>query len=412
MLEKEIMIPKRSIARIDLGKKRFESEEIPEELRFRFLGGRGLGAYLLFKSLPKGCDPLKPSNCIVISTGLLGGMGAALFECAAIAGKSQITRTISFLSVPGWFSAEMRWTGFDHLVLSGQSKQPVYLFIHDGMVEFRNAGHLKEKEPEAFLDIIQDELKEDRIRALIVSSGIEHRSRIPILTTDYGYSFPNTGIEAVLYRKNVKAVVCHGSRDLEIKHPIQILSCYQTLFEQFSKCSIPSNMDFAEGKKADKKKEIIDYYFPGKDRMMTGKPAFSSIMRSCSGTEKQIHTQSGFAMTFDEINRFIADSLGFHTDDQWNDTLKTSFVTVCQKLIQLTSGYELSEADLQDIAFRCRAVEELLHLREAQIEVNRFKKKFSAFLKSPTRTEWNRRSMLKLTTFKGMKIEELWPLMK
>ncbi|MEW5910855.1 MAG: aldehyde ferredoxin oxidoreductase N-terminal domain-containing protein, partial [Thermodesulfobacteriota bacterium] len=90
------MTPKRKIARIDLGKNRIDVEEIPTDLRLRFLGGRGLGAYLLFKSLPKGCDPLKPGNCLVFSTGLLGGTGAGPFEYGGVAGKSPSTQTISF----------------------------------------------------------------------------------------------------------------------------------------------------------------------------------------------------------------------------------------------------------------------------------------------------------------------------
>ena len=124
----------RKIAYIDLDTETIAFEAIPREWRRKFVGGRGLDAYLLYTNTSGGCDPLGSDNVVVISAGLLGGTLASSASRTHIAAKSPLTNLFGSASMGGFFAPEMRWAGIDHFVIRGKANRPVYLFAHDGEV--------------------------------------------------------------------------------------------------------------------------------------------------------------------------------------------------------------------------------------------------------------------------------------
>ncbi|UCH22827.1 MAG: aldehyde ferredoxin oxidoreductase, partial [Deltaproteobacteria bacterium] len=132
------MALKRKIACIDLYSEQIDIKSIPRAWRHKFLGGRGLNAYLLYKHLPLGCDPLGADNVVIIGSGLLGGTLTAPIDCTDVVTKSPLTQLLGRARSSGFFASEMRWAGFDHLVIKGRARRPVYLFVHNGRIQIRN----------------------------------------------------------------------------------------------------------------------------------------------------------------------------------------------------------------------------------------------------------------------------------
>ena len=136
----QIIALNRKIAYIDLDKKTVKLELIPVEWRRKFVGGRGLDAYLLYTNTPEGCDPLGPDNVVLISAGLLGGTLASASSRTHIAAKSPLTNLLGSANMGGFLAPEMRWAGIDHFVIRGKADRPIYIYVHDGEIEFRDAG--------------------------------------------------------------------------------------------------------------------------------------------------------------------------------------------------------------------------------------------------------------------------------
>jgi len=130
---------KRKIAYIDLTTGDIQTEPIPLEARKKFLGGRGLDAYLLYNHTKKGCDPLGPDNTLIISGGILTATCASATARTHVMAKSPLTGLLGSANMGGFFAPELAWAGFHHLVIKGKAKHPVYLYVHNGNIEIRDA---------------------------------------------------------------------------------------------------------------------------------------------------------------------------------------------------------------------------------------------------------------------------------
>src|SRR5512147_3009258 len=132
----------RKIAYIDLTSREIQVKPILLEMRNKFLGGRGLDAYLLYNHTGKGVDPLGPDNVLLISGGILTATCASATTRTHVMAKSALTGFVGSTNMGGFFAPELAWAGFHHLVIRGRSEKPVYLFIHDGQIEIRDAKNL------------------------------------------------------------------------------------------------------------------------------------------------------------------------------------------------------------------------------------------------------------------------------
>jgi aldehyde:ferredoxin oxidoreductase len=107
----------RKIAHIDLTTGDIETKPIPLEVRKKYIGGRGLDAYLLYNHTKKGCDPLGPDNTLIISGGLLTATCASATARTHIMAKSPLTGLLGSTNMGGFFAPELAWAGFHHLVI-------------------------------------------------------------------------------------------------------------------------------------------------------------------------------------------------------------------------------------------------------------------------------------------------------
>src|SRR4030043_926841 len=158
----------RKIAYIDLSTGKIEIKPIPLEVRKKFLGGRGLDAYLLYNHTKKGCDPLGPDNTLMVSGGILTAtLASATARCHVMA-KSPLGGMLGSCNMGGFFAPELAWAGFHHLVIKGKAERPVYLWVHNGRIEIRDARNLWGKTTTEAQWTIREELEDEDIKSLVI----------------------------------------------------------------------------------------------------------------------------------------------------------------------------------------------------------------------------------------------------
>jgi aldehyde:ferredoxin oxidoreductase len=222
----------RKIAFIDLTTETISLAPIPIEWRRKFVGGRGLDAYLLYTNTPEGCDPLGPDNVIVISAGLLGGTLASSASRTHIAAKSPLTNLFGSASMGGFFAPEMRWAGIDHFVIRGKANRPVYIFAHDGEIEIKAADHIWGTGVYDTQAIICKELGDEETQTLCIGPAGENLVRFASVITGRKDAGARTGMGAVLGSKNLKAVACRGTMEIEIYNPQEALEYNKQAIDQ------------------------------------------------------------------------------------------------------------------------------------------------------------------------------------
>jgi aldehyde:ferredoxin oxidoreductase len=222
----------RKIAFIDLTTETISLEPIPMEWRRKFVGGRGLDAYLLYSHAPKGCEPLGPDNVVLISAGLLCGTLASSGSRTHIAAKSPLTNLLGSASIGGFFGPEMRWAGIDHFVISGKANRPVYVFAHDGKIEIRDAGRIWGAGVHDTQAAICRELGDEEAQVLCIGPAGENLVRYASVITGRKDAGARTGMGAVLGSKNLKAIACRGTMEIEISDPEQALEYNKKTIDQ------------------------------------------------------------------------------------------------------------------------------------------------------------------------------------
>jgi aldehyde:ferredoxin oxidoreductase len=232
----------RKIAYIDLDSQTVTLKPVPLEWRLKFIGGRGLDAYLLYTHTPGGCAPLGPENVVIISAGLLCGTLASSGSRTHIAAKSPLTNLYGSASMGGFFGPEMRWAGIDHFVIRGRANHPVYLYAHDGEVQIRDADHLWGIGVYDTQAIIREELGDEETQILCIGQAGENRVRYASVITGRKDAGARTGMGAVLGSKNLKAIACRGTLEIQISNPEEALEYNKQAIDQVVASKASQNM--------------------------------------------------------------------------------------------------------------------------------------------------------------------------
>lgn len=223
------------ILRIDLSTKEIIVEE-PDECFYRIYGGGScLGAYYLLKEMSPGVDPLSPDNIIVFAGSVVNGIPVPGFARSSIVFKSPLTGTIADSQAGGYFGPELKFAGFDAIVIKGKSKKPVYLWIHDGEVEIKNASHIWGKTTGESQDTIRKELGDERIIVAGIGQAGENLVRYGCVVNNLKHAFGRLGGGAVMGSKNLKAIGVRGHKKIDMKDKETILSMAKHFSSNFMK---------------------------------------------------------------------------------------------------------------------------------------------------------------------------------
>jgi aldehyde:ferredoxin oxidoreductase len=203
---------------IDLSNRSSAVEEIPETIVRQYIGGRGLGAYLLYKLVPVKADPLGPENHVIFTAGPLSGTGFFYSSKANVTTKSPLTNIYLYSICSGILAQEMRKAGFWAIDITGVAGSPTYLAIHDGKVEFRDATALWGMETAAAQKLMLGEQSATKAATVGIGPAGEQLVRYAALfgSGDLYRCFGRGGAGAVMGSKKLKGLVMTGSGKVEI----------------------------------------------------------------------------------------------------------------------------------------------------------------------------------------------------
>ncbi len=198
------------ILHVNLTTGEFTVEEPGEAFYRKYMGGSALNMHYLLKQLPAGVDPLGPDNILALSVGVTTGAPISGQSRMTATAKSPLTAAIGDAQCGGFFPAEMKFAGFDAFIITGQAPRPVYLWVNDGQVELRDAGHLWGKVTGEVEAIIKAELGDNRIEVAQAGPAAEKGVLFSAIVNLSNRTNGRTGMGAVMASKNLKAVAVRG----------------------------------------------------------------------------------------------------------------------------------------------------------------------------------------------------------
>jgi aldehyde:ferredoxin oxidoreductase len=198
------------VLHVDLGKRSTWIEEPGDAFFRRYGGGRGMIGHYLLKYVPKGADPLGPDNILIIAPGVVTGAPVPGAGRHSVGAKSPLTGGFGESESGGFWGAELKRAGWDALVFHGVSATPVYLWINDGAVEFRDASHLWGKITGDAEEAIIHELGDPRIKVAQIGPAGENLVRYACIANDLNEVAGRTGMGAVMGSKRLKAIAVRG----------------------------------------------------------------------------------------------------------------------------------------------------------------------------------------------------------
>ncbi|MFN2265041.1 MAG: aldehyde ferredoxin oxidoreductase family protein [Anaerolineales bacterium] len=200
------------ILHVDLTSGSLTVEE-PEEAFYRkYMGGSALAMYYLLKELPAGVEPLGSENVLVLALSVLTGAAISGQSRMTAAAKSPLTGGIGDSQGGGFFPAELKFAGFDAVVIKGRAQKPVYLWIHNGQYELRDASHLWGKITGEAEAAIREELGDNKIEVWQIGPAGEKGVRFAGIFSMSNRANGRTGMGAVMGSKNLKAIAVRGKQ--------------------------------------------------------------------------------------------------------------------------------------------------------------------------------------------------------
>jgi aldehyde:ferredoxin oxidoreductase len=203
--------PSQRILRVDLTGGTILSHPLEPDLARRYLGGRGLNVRRLFDEIPAHTDGLSPDNKVIFGAGPLVGSlfpGGARFN---VSGMSPQTGILGDSNAGGFFGPELRFAGYDQVILEGRAERPVYLLIRDDRVEVRDARGLWGLDVTEATQAIRAELGDMDVQAAVIGPAAENGVRFSGVFSNLVRAAARTGMGAVMASKNIKAVAVRGT---------------------------------------------------------------------------------------------------------------------------------------------------------------------------------------------------------
>ena len=214
---------------IDLSRGNIERVETDPKLTELHLGGLGTNAKILWDRVPPETEPFSPDNLLIFSTGLLGGTPAPGANRTIVSTYSPQTLLMAYSMMGGFWAPELKYAGYDKVIIRGKSPNLVYLWIHNDKVEIRDASHLQGKGAVETAELIRQELKEPN--AQVAAIGLAGENRVYTASIEQGRSSASRlGVGAVMGDKGIKAIAVRGTKDINLARPAEFMElCNEVL---------------------------------------------------------------------------------------------------------------------------------------------------------------------------------------
>ncbi len=207
------------ILKIDLTNRVAKTIPLEKELAMQFLGGRGFNSKRLYDMVSPGLDPFSPDNPLLIATGPLVG---TMFPTASrfnVSSKSPQTGILGDSNAGGHFASEMKFAGYDQIIMVGKSNSLIYIYINNDQVEFKDAAHISGKDVYETDSIIKADLGDKQTQTLIAGPAAENGVKFSGLFTNLMRAAARTGMGTIMASKGVKAIALKGTGVIEVSNP-------------------------------------------------------------------------------------------------------------------------------------------------------------------------------------------------
>lgn len=195
-----------------------------------YLGGLGANAKIIWERVPPEIEAFSPDNLLIFAAGLLCGTPATACNRTIVTTISPQTKLMAFSMMGGFWAPELKYAGYDKVILRGKSPDLVYIWIHNDKVEIRDASHLQGKGAVETAELIRQELKEPK--AQVASIGLAGENRVFYASIEQGRSSASRGgIGAVMGDKGVKAIVVRGTQDINVAQPEKYIQLCQEVLD-------------------------------------------------------------------------------------------------------------------------------------------------------------------------------------
>jgi len=225
------------VLRINLTEKKIEKEPLDRNLALKFLGGRGLNAITLYRELEPGTDPLSPENKIIFGVGPCNGtlsLGSGRYN---VTSKSPLTGGFGDSNSGGFWGPELKYAGYDQIIIEGKAEKPVYIWIDGDKVEIKDASHLWGKDTFETKKLIQKEFGDPRIEVVGIGPAGENLIKFANVITCPYRAAGRTGMGCVMGSKNLKAIAVRGTEGVKVAYPEKLqeaaLKSYQILYSDW-----------------------------------------------------------------------------------------------------------------------------------------------------------------------------------
>ncbi|WP_425058989.1 putative oxidoreductase YdhV [Sporomusa carbonis] len=203
------------VLRVNLTEKTFSEETLSREVARKFVGGAGFGIKYLFDEVDPGIDALSPENKLIFASGPLSGTSTPCASRMAITTKSPLTGAVGMSLTGGYFPVELKFAGYDVLIIEGKADKPTYLAIQPGKVAFRSAEHLWGMNTFDTQEVLKGELVDQGYRIACIGPAGENLSRIAAIINERRAA-GRKGVGAVMGSKNLKAVAVRGNKAVSV----------------------------------------------------------------------------------------------------------------------------------------------------------------------------------------------------
>ncbi len=216
---------------VDLSNEKMWEENISEDIYKKYLGGVGLGSYILNREIKKNIDALGPDNILGIVTGIFNSHNAPLGGRLEVVGKSPMTGGWGDSNCGGKFGPELKNAGFDAIFVKGISKKPVYLKIIDGKYSLEDASEIWGKdayETEDYLKKI-----DPKGQAFVIGVPGEKMMYAAAIMNEYGRASGRSGLAAVMGSKKLKGIFARGTKQIPVYDQKMLIETIRNIQLQF-----------------------------------------------------------------------------------------------------------------------------------------------------------------------------------
>jgi aldehyde:ferredoxin oxidoreductase len=233
------------VLHVDLSTRRLWDEAVNEEDARAFVGGSGLAARIIYDMVHEDTDPLGPQNPLVFMTGPLVGTAMPSAGRYSVCALSPLTRIWGEANSGGFFGPELRFAGYDGVVITGCSSSPVWLSIVEGNPQLHDASNLWGSDSYATQQMVRQALGDQKVRIACIGVAGENKVKMAAVMNDHGRAAGRTGMGAVMGSKKLKAIGVRGSAKVPLANPERFKTLVRDIIADLEDAILPRALRLA-----------------------------------------------------------------------------------------------------------------------------------------------------------------------